>query len=153
MAVIFSLEINFDLRDGPFLRGLEEKAIKFITVITHVVVASQVLLIILQAWHHSIYISTVRSYCNLLVCVHARVRVRRFLCNQMWKDLGKCTCKCVRKTLFWCGCTLHIHMSILQSVSSGMTVESGTHEKKKITLNIFAVYSAGCFSQTAHTPV
>jgi hypothetical protein len=49
MAVIFSLEINFDLRDGPFLRGLEEKAIKFITVITHVVVASQVLLIILQA--------------------------------------------------------------------------------------------------------
>ena len=49
MAVIFSLEINFDLRDGPFLaRGLEGKAIKFITVITHVVVASQVLLIILQ---------------------------------------------------------------------------------------------------------
>ena len=45
MAVIFSLEINFDLRDGPFLaRGLEGKAIKFITVITHVVVASQVLL-------------------------------------------------------------------------------------------------------------
>ena len=50
MAVIFSLEINFDLRDGPFLAslGLEGKAIKFITVITHVVVASQVLLIILQ---------------------------------------------------------------------------------------------------------
>ena len=48
------------------------------------------------------------------VSVRAHVWVRWFLCNWVWKDLWKCACGCMHKTLFWWGRVSHVHTSILQ---------------------------------------